>query len=168
MLDTEEIPEKSKSQVKRELLALHDLGRELVDLPARALRQIPMSEAMREAISDAKHLKMEALRRQLKHIGKLIRDEDAEAIQVALAALSKPHAEQVTIFHEVESWRDRLLAGDAVVLDELSQRFAELDRQHLGQLVRNAKKEVALARPPKSSRALFRYLKTLVGDNAGY
>jgi len=100
----------------------------------------------------------------LKHIGKLIRAEDAAAIQVALAALNKPHEEEVTIFHEVESWRDRLLAGDDVVLDELSQRFADLDRQHLGQLVRNAKKEVALARPPKSSRALFQYLKGLTGE----
>lgn len=164
MLDTEEDQQKSKSQVKRELLALHDLGRELVSLPGKALRQIPISEAMREAISEAKHLKMEALRRQLKHIGKLIRDEDAEAIRVALATLNKPHEEEVTIFHDVESWRDRLLAGDDAVLVELSQRFAELDRQHLGQLVRNAKKEAALAKPPKSSRALFRYLKGLTEE----
>ena len=36
--ETEDSPEKSKSQVKRELLALQDLGRELVNLAPKAKR----------------------------------------------------------------------------------------------------------------------------------
>lgn len=161
MTDKDEIPQKSKSQVKRELLALQDLGRDLVDLPDKALQHIPVSASLREAVDEAKHLKMAALQRQLKHIGKLMRDEDAEAIRVALTVSHKPHAEEVTTFHEVESWRDRLLAGDDTVLDELSQRFVDLDRQQLGQWLRNAKKEAALARPPRAARALYRYLQGL-------
>ena len=116
ILDAEAYQQKSKSQVKRELLALHELGRELVELPGKVLRQIPISDVMREAISEARYLKMEALRRQLKHIGKLIRDEDAEAIRVALATLRKPHEEEVTVFHEVESWRDKLLDASLISL----------------------------------------------------
>jgi len=160
--DTEEIIlPKSKSQVKRDLLALHDLGRDLVQLPVKALKKIPLSEETLEAVIDAKKLKMEALRRKLKHIGKLMRDEDEAAIRQALTALLQPQVQKVTEFHEVEGWRDALLAGDDLVLSELGGRFATLDRQHLRQLVRNAKKEQALSKPPKSARVLFKYLKEL-------
>ena len=36
------------------------------------------------------------------------------------------------------------------------------DRQQLRQLIRNAQKETELAKPPKSSRLLYRYLKVLL------
>ncbi|MFT7458546.1 MAG: ribosome-associated protein [Planctomycetota bacterium] len=166
MLETDEILPKSKSQVKREMLALHDLGRDLVGLSSKALQQIPLSDEMRDAVMEAKHLKMEPLRRHLKHVGKLMRDEDAEGIRSALDVLRKPHAEEVSVFHEVEIWRDKLLAGNNELINELCERFSGLDRQRLGQLVRNAKKEEALGKPPKSARVLFRYLKEIVNDNA--
>jgi ribosome-associated protein len=165
MSDIEHIQPKSKSQVKRDLLALHDLGRELVDLSSKALHQLPLSDDIRRSIIEAKHLKMEALRRQLKHIGKLMLDEDAEAIHKGLATLRQPHKKEVSEFHEVESWRDKLLAGDDELLAELCGRFSQIDRQHLRQLMRNAKKEQALGKGPKSARALFRYLKDLSDDN---
>ena len=165
MIDTEEIQPKSKSQVKRELLALHDLGRDLVELPVKALNQIPLTEETLEAILEAKQFKMEALRRKLKHIGKLMRDEDADSIRIALDKLRQPHEKKVSEFHEVEGWRDSLLAGDDAVLGELCGRFVDIDRQHVNQLLRNAKKEQTLNKPPKSARALFRYLKDLHRDN---
>lgn len=165
MVDTEEIQPKSKSQVKRELHALHDLGRDLVELPGKSLQQIPLSDETRDAVLEAKQLKMEALRRKLKHIGKLMRDEDADSIRIALDKLRQPHEKEVSEFHEVEGWRDALLAGDDVVLNELCGRFVDIDRQHLRQLVRNAKKEQALNKAPKSARVLFRYLKGLSENN---
>jgi ribosome-associated protein len=167
MIHTEEILPKSKSQVKRELLALHELGRALVGLPNKSLSQIPVSDATRDAILEAKQLKMEALRRQLKHVGKLMRDEDAGAIRLALAKLRKPHEKEVTVFHEVEDWRDRLLAGEDALVDELCGRFSGVERQRLWQLVRNARKERDLGKAPKSARVLFRYLKEFVDYNAG-
>jgi ribosome-associated protein len=167
MIDLEEKRQRSKSQIKRDMLALQDLGRELVDLSSKALHQLSISDEIREAVLEAKHLKMEALRRQLKHIGKLMRDEDADAISMALATLRKPHEEEVKVFHEVEGWRDALLAGDDALLNESCKRFADMDRQHLRQLLRNAKREQALDKAPKSARALFRYLKELLGLDGG-
>lgn len=164
MPDTEENERKSKSQIKREFLALRDLGRELVELPDKALYQLPLSESFRVAILATRQLKVEALRRQLKHIGKLLRDEDIDAIQIALETLRQPHGMKIKEFHEVESWRDALLAGDDKLLEELCERFTKLDRQHIRQLVRNAKKEQLGNKPPKSARVLFRHLKELMSD----
>ena len=161
-IDLEEDQKKSKSQVKRELLALQDLGREMAGLSANALDKLPLSETVHNAVVAARPLKMAALARHLKHVGKLLRDEDVDAIKLMLAKLRLPHNQEVNAFHEFESWRDRLLAGEDAVMDELRQRFADIDWQHLRQLVRNAKKEDSLGKPPRSSRLLFRYLKGLV------
>lgn len=165
MYDTEENQKKSKSQIKRELLALQDAGRELVDLPIKALDQIPLSDPLRDAVLQAKTLKKTALKRQLKHIGGLMRHEDVEAIRKAMAVQRLPHEKEVKEFHEVESWRDALLAGDNTLVDKLGKRFSNIDHQYLRQLVRNARKEQGLNKSPKSARALFRYLKQLADSH---
>jgi ribosome-associated protein len=164
MFDVEDIPEKSKSQIKRELLALQHLGRELVELSARALQKIPLSDPIRQEILSAKTMKMGALQRQIKHIGSMIRDEDVDRIHAALLELRQPQLQAVQAFHEIESWRDALLAGDEKILDQLSMRFTNIDHQHLRQLIRNASKEQRLNKSPKSARALFQYLMNLKNE----
>ena len=161
MTDTEDKQDKSKSQIKRELLALQALGRELLGLSGKQLEQVPVSDALREAVLAARQMKKGALKRQVQYVGALMRSEDAEAIRQALAALRQPHREAVQAFHEIEGWRDALLAGDTDLLEELCRRFPDLDRQHVSQLLRNAGKEQAANRPPRSARALFRYLQEL-------
>lgn len=161
MIDDENELVKSKSQVKREMQALRDLGKELVFLPAAVLKKINLSDVVYEAVMLAQGLKREALRRQLQHIGKLLREEDEAAIRQSLAQIAQPQRNEVRAFHEVEGWRDRLISGDDEVINQLVSRFPAADRQQLRTLVRNARKEAQLDKPPKSSRLLFKYLKEL-------
>ena len=163
--DTEAEPARSKSEVKRELAALHKLGRELVDLPGKSLDRLPLSAPAREAVVQARQLQRGALQRQLKYIGRLMRDEDAAAVRSALVELKKPGAEAVRRLHEVEALRDALLAGDDKLLEELCTRYPAFDRGHVRQLIRNANKEQVHARPPAAARALFRYLKDTISDD---
>jgi ribosome-associated protein len=152
---------KSKSQIKREMQALRDLGLRLVETPAAKLEKVPMSDLLRDAVNDAKGFRREALRRQLQHIGGLLRNEDNEAIGKALERLDQPHREEVRALHEIEQWRDELIAGSTERLTDLLNRYDGADRQHINQLIRNAQKEQKLSKPPKSARALFRYLSEL-------
>ena len=153
----------SKSQVKREMQALRDLGRELVDLPLVSLNKFDFSETLLDSIVLAQGLKREALRRQLQHIGKLLREEDDAAIRQLLSQISQPQRDEVMAFHEIEQWRDKLLDGDDEAINQAVDRFQEADRQHLRQLVRNARKELQQEKPPKSARLLFQYLRDLQG-----
>lgn len=152
---------KSKSQVKREMRALRDLGRELVDLPAGELAKFEFSETLVDAIVLAQNSKREALRRQLQHIGKLLRDEDEAAIRQKMIQIYQPQRDEVKAFHEIEHWRDRLIEGDDEVINRLISRFPDTDRQQLRQLVRNARKERKMEKPPRYARLLFQYLKNL-------
>ena len=151
----------SKSQRTREMKELHGLGKRLVGLPAPVLRTLPMTETLLDAVMVGKKVKRSALRRQLLYIEGVLRTADTDAIRRAMDGHARPHQEEVRALHQVEQWRDALIAGDEALLDELTGRFDGADRQHLGQLVRNARKELRLNKAPKSARALYRYLAML-------
>ena len=152
---------KSKSQIKRELQELQALGKQLVELPDKQLIDIPISDKLRDAILAAKTMKHGALSRQFKYIGNLMPIEDEASIRKALDKSQQPHKDEANAFHALEEWRDRLLQSDQALLDELALKFDEFERQYVGQLIRNAKKEQTLNKPPKSARLLFKYLSEL-------
>ncbi len=151
----------NKTQLKREMKALHDLGKELVELPGSKLEQITLSETMRDAVIAAKKMKKSALQRQLRFISGILREEDTDSIRMQLDRLALPVQQANDAFHQLEDWRDRLIAGDNELTNELVDKFAQADRQHIRQLVRNASKEAQQGKSPKSSRLLFKYLKDL-------
>jgi len=53
MYDDDFSGEKSKTQVKRELQALQDLGERLTTLKPELLTKLPLSDALRKALDDA-------------------------------------------------------------------------------------------------------------------
>jgi ribosome-associated protein len=156
----DELP-KSKSQIKRELQELQELGKKLVELPDKQLINVPISDKLRDAILAAKTMKHGALSRQFKYIGNLMPNEDDVAIRKALDKLQQPHKDDVDALHKVEEWRDQLLQGNQALLDELANKFDDFERQYISQLIRNAKKEQKLCKPPKSARLLFKQLSKL-------
>ncbi|WP_233964842.1 ribosome biogenesis factor YjgA [Pectobacterium versatile] len=151
----------SKSEIKRDAEALKDLGAELVELGKNALEKIPLDDDLRAAVELAQRIKKEGRRRQLQLIGKMLRARDPEPIQTALDKLNNRHNQQVALFHKLEQLRDRLIEeGDDVVPDILAL-YPHADRQQLRSLVRNAQKEKATNKPPKSTRQIFQYLREL-------
>ncbi|MCL2892737.1 ribosome biogenesis factor YjgA [Brenneria tiliae] len=159
--DDDEIIWVSKSEIKRDAEALKDLGAELVELGKNALEKIPLDDDLRAAIELAQRIKKEGRRRQLQLIGKMLRARDPEPIQAALDKLKNRHNQQVVLFHKLELLRDRLVAeGDDAIPDILTL-YPYADRQQLRSLVRNAQKEKAANKPPKSTRQIFQYLREL-------
>ena len=66
----------------------------------------------------------------------------------------------------LEALRDRLIEeGDDVVVEVLNL-YPSADRQQLRSLIRNAQKEKAGNKPPKSSRLIFQYLRELAENEA--
>jgi len=153
--------EKSKSQIKRELLALQDLGRELTELPDKYLVKLPLPDPLLIEIREARNMSRGTRQRQLRYIGGLLAQADVEAIRGALHDVLHPTREEVNYFHTIEKLRDELLAGGEHEIDTVIERNPNTDRQQLRRLIRNAKKERDENRPPKSARLLFKYLRDL-------
>jgi ribosome-associated protein len=164
MIDNNETtPEiKSKSQFKREMIALQEMGEELVRLNAEQLAKLPLTDELREAICAAQGMHARGARyRQMQYIGRLMREVDPAPMQDALDTLRNKHNRATALLHRLEKWRDQLITGDSAALEEVFAAFPAADRQHLRQLIRNAQKEEEAGKPPKAKRELFRYLREL-------
>lgn len=161
---TPEQPEqKSKSQVKREMHALQELGSALVKLSSDQFKKLTLPEKLHDAVSEARNIHQHgALKRQLQYIGRLMREVDAAPIQAQLDVLLGNSRQATQTLHRIEQWRDQLLGEGEQALEDLLQQYPHADRQYLRQLLRNANKESQNNKPPKSARSLFRYLRELI------
>ena len=81
----------SRSQRKRDSLALQKLGEELTRLSPSAQASLPISEEFRAALAEYRRLSShESKRRQLQYIGRLMREEESpEAVEDAVEALRR-------------------------------------------------------------------------------
>lgn len=151
----------SKSQIKREMDALQDVGKALCALSLERLAKVPMSERLREAVEEFHRVgKHEAQRRHLQFVGKLMRSEDVKPIQEALDALNGVSRSEVARQHRLERLRERLLEDDAV-FGEIATEYPGADLQHLRALKRSALKEREAQKAPRSYRELFKELRAL-------
>jgi len=62
---------------------------------------------------------------------------------------------------KLEALRDRLVEEGDDAISEVLNLYPEADRQQLRVLIRNAQKEKAANKPPKSYRQIFSYLREL-------
>ncbi len=149
----------SKSQLKREMEAMQAVGERLIELRPEQLQQLDLPEKLLEAVALAKRITAHgAIRRQKQYIGKLMRTVDIAPIEAKFAEWERGNRAQTAKLHQLEKWRERLIADDQA-LGELLKAQPELDMQHIRALVRNARKEQAAGKPPKSSRELFKVLR---------
>lgn len=155
----------SKTRRKREMEELQALGAQLPELNKDQLAKVPMSDILRAAVEEARRLppRCEAIRRQLQYIGRLMRSEDADEIQTAVDRFEAGKQAHLQVFHKLERWRDRLVLGDNTDLEAYLAEDSDADIQYLRQLIRNAKKEASLDKPPAAAKKLFKYLRDREG-----
>lgn len=153
----------SKSELKRQVRALQDLGDELVALPPVELDALELPDDLREAVLEGRRISAHGARvRQRLYIGKLLRRIDVEPIRAALARRAEVDRQRIRAEHGLEQWRERLLADEAAAWTELGARLAPGDLQQLRALCRQARAERDSARPPAAARQLFRRLRELL------
>lgn len=151
----------SKTRKKAEADALQALGVTLTALPKDKLLKLNLPEKLYEAILEAKRITANgAIRRQRQYIGSLMRNIDASPIIAQLEKWDGKNQEENARFHQLERWRDRLLQQDQA-LNQFIAEYPQTDIQQVRTLIRNAKRELEANKPPKSSRELFKLLRTI-------
>ena len=164
--DAPEYDGPSKSQLKREMHALQDLGKRMLDLSNDQLETLPISDTLRAAIEESRRIRQnEAKRRHLQYIGKVIRQEDdPEALAKAIDAFDAGSEEHPRRHHLAERWRDRMISEGDSVVGEFFSYCSSADMQHLRNLARNARKDVEKQKNTGQARKLFRYLRECIDD----
>lgn len=149
----------SKTRKKAQMHALQKLGVELVELSKERLATMDLPETLAEAIRAAQRITAhEGRRRQMQYIGRLMRDIDPAPIQERLDAWRGQSKAEIARQHGMERLREKLVADDAA-LTEFAQLHPGVDIQALRNLIRNARKEAAEGRPPKSYREIFKVIR---------
>lgn len=156
----------SRGEQRRQALAVLELAMRLVEQPDARLAQLPMDDDLRDLVVASKKITSQiARKRQVQYLAKHMRRRDDEALAAIRAALEHDKSDgrrEAAALHQVEYWRDRLVAEGDDALAELLQAHPQADRQHLRQLARNARTERQKNKPPHAFRELFRELRDLL------
>ena len=153
----------SKSERKRQMLALQEMGERLVSLSRSDLDRINIAdERLKEAVEIARGITARGgLKRQLQFIGKLMRSVDVEPIAEGLAMLDQQHSATTAEFHRVELARDRLRAEGDAALGDILAIWPEAEISLLLQWIRQHPREIERGNAKAHSKKLFRYLSGL-------
>lgn len=156
----------SRSDQRREALAVLDLALRLMEQGDARLAQLPLTDELRELVLASKKITAQiARKRQAQYLAKQLRREDEALLHDLRAALDHDKSERLReakALHRIEHWRDRLVAEGDAALAEFMAAHPLADRQHLRQLARNAHREKLDNKPPHAFRELFRELRELL------
>jgi ribosome-associated protein len=156
----------SRTQLKKEMQDLQELGEALAGLPDDRLAGLKIEERLRDAIAELHRTRsFEGKRRQIQYIGKLMKFEDAEPLKEAVASYRVGSAKDTLAMHQAEYWRDQLLADDEALANWLTA-YPQTDVQQMRSLVRSARKEKLEpgARRGRAFRDLFQMVKGHMHD----
>ncbi len=157
--DTSEV---SKSQRKREAHELLDLARTLISMPETRLEGLPLEPDLRREVDFARSIRSHGARkRQLMTVAKILRQRDTGPLLDAVHNIDQKNRQITAHHHHIEAWRDRLIEGSDRLLSELLEQAPAINSQTLRQLIRNARKEAKLGKPPAAARKLFKLLREI-------
>ena len=153
----------SKTALKAEDRALQDLGVALSELPSGRLAALDMPDDLRQAIRDYQSVRAHgAKKRQRKFLGRLLRNMDTEPFEKVIEEFRTGNRAEARALHQVERWRDELVADDEAVTRWMSEH-PETDAQHFRSLVRAARKHDAATgvsdRHGRAYRELFKFIR---------
>lgn len=158
----------SRSQQRRDALAVLMLAERLTGLDDGRLAALAMPEELRDLIRETRRVPSHiARKRQLQFLAKALRKQDeqlVDSIRIALDKDRETSRRETAELQQIEVWRERLLAGGDTALTGLLDAYPQADRQQLRQLIRNTRLERDAQRPPNAFRELLRVLRALMAQ----
>jgi ribosome-associated protein len=160
----------SRTQQRREALAVLTLASQLVELAPSRLAKLDLPDDVRREIDITRRITAHGARkRQMAYLAKVMRrfgDDDFAAVRAELGENREKQRQDTAAMHRLEAIRDRLVAGDDDALSELIGEYPQVDRQRLRSLLRQARLERETPnKPPRAYREIFQLLKELdVGE----
>jgi ribosome-associated protein len=153
---------KSKTRLKKEMIELQKLGEQLVTLPAAYLKNAGIPHELLDAVISMKKMNTHgARRRQMQHIGVIMREVDPGQIKRVLGEFGQPRQTPEPVKTDPDGPALVLINGGDEQIEDLLKQCPIADRTRLRQLVRNAKGEASKARQ-RALDALEDYLKEIM------
>jgi ribosome-associated protein len=157
----------TRTQQRRDALAVLALAMQLVELPPSKLARANLPEdVMREVENTRRITAHVARKRQMGFLAKVMRrheDDAYDGLRTLLGENREQLRKETAAMHRLEALRDRLLQ-DENALQELIDQYPSIDRQHVRSLVRQARVERDGNKPPRAFREIFQLLKQVSAE----
>jgi len=169
--------EPSRSQLRRDALAIRYLAIEIGELSPAVRSKLPLPEDLVLGMEELDRISSKnARKRHIGFITKKMRHMDLAPIEAALENRRQAARLNTHVHHSIESWRDRLMGIDEQpdpksALTEFLNQYPNTDRQQLAQLQRKVLQELNRQteapdydsseppRHPPSARTLFKFVR---------
>lgn len=155
----------SKSQIKREVMAVTDLGAKLVGLTKKQLNHLPLDPDILELIIKTQSLPQgSARKREIQYLGKQLRAENIEEIQAAYDELINPKVIRSTsdsTLSRGEKMLTLLMEDTKAGLSSLIEQAPQADVQRIRNWLRQLGKSTDDKKINKLRRSIIDYLNTL-------
>ena len=148
----------SKTEQKKAMQRLQQLGEQLVTLSEKRLRALELDETLLDALLDYRQLTAhEARRRQMQRIGKLLRHADTAPLLTALGSQQSARQQQ-----QLTRWQERLIEQGDAAIHEFVRQHPAAERHTLRQCVLRLQKAIAQSAPAADTAALRQQLADYV------
>jgi ribosome-associated protein len=155
--------EKSKSQSRREALALKAFGEKLLALSPRQLEQLPLPADLNEVVVNYRKIKSRlAQKRHVQHLANFQRHMAKEVIDRIVTAYDKMISSadlNSPRFRLIEQWRQRLIEEGRPALTKFLSEYPCEEVQQLRHLIRKATADMTKQQDNGASRLLFRFIR---------
>jgi len=146
--DLEDRP--SKTELKKAMQRLQDLGQQLADLSPAQIKKLPVNEYLIDTLLELKEITAhEARRRQFQLVGKLLRSEN-EAVVIAALSGRQSSRKQA----QLSRWIERLIEQGDPAVNEFVRLHEAAERHTLRQHVLRVQRSVVQQDPEAEQAAL--------------
>lgn len=150
---------KSRTQIKKEVEQLQKLGERLMELPLHKLEQLNLPDGLFKALKDGKTIRSrKAKQRHKQFIGVLMRGIDPAPIKISLSQHDFNSSFESEEDKMVHLWTEKLQTGDETVMEDFLNRYPDVSRQHMRQLVRNILNANQAAKLSKALNRLAQFI----------
>ncbi len=152
------------------------LGMKLAELSPQQLKTMELGETLFNAITAYQGITSNsAKRRQRGYIGGLLREDPdaASAIEARFTAITQHDADAKRVHHQLEEWRERLIADDSALTEFLDLQAKtdgagqEISAQELRTMIRRVRTAKDDAQRKKATKLLYRRLASIPNLFAG-
>lgn len=114
----------SRSEKKRQAKNIEEIAKELVALSPAHVKKLPADDLLKTELNSSRNLKGGALKRQIKFIAGMLRENGADEVLAFLTERKGSHLKQAGEFHELERLREDIIT-EVIEAREEAQRNQE-------------------------------------------
>jgi len=130
------------------------------------VEQLDIEPTLKEAILEGRSIiEFRGKRRKERNIVNLMRDADAEDLDLLLELVENQDQAEESLEQMIEDTYQDLVSGDNDALQEFLEDNSHLDMQRVRQLVRNAKKHKDSAKTAPKEKLMVVIHQTIFGDS---